>query len=81
VSDILRKVMATNPKMRILLASGYYDLATPYFAADYALDHLEISPALRQNLSVSYFHSGHMMYTHRPSLERLADELRHFVTS
>ena len=79
VSQSLRKVMTMNPTMRVLVANGYYDLATPHFAADYALDHLELSPAIRRNLSVSYFQAGHMMYTHRPSLERLALELRHFV--
>jgi len=68
-----------NPRMRVLVASGYFDLATPHFAADYSIDHLGIPDSLRGNLSVSYYEAGHMMYAHKPSLEKLARELRRFV--
>ena len=77
----LAGAMKYNPGLKVMVNGGYYDLATPYFAADYGLDHLEIPSALRQNLSASYFHSGHMVYTHGPSLERLAGEIRRFVSS
>jgi carboxypeptidase C (cathepsin A) len=79
VGETLRKAMAMNPQMRVLVASGYYDLATPHFAADYSLDHLGIPEALRRNLEVSYYEAGHMMYAHKPSLAKLAGELRRFV--
>ena len=81
VGDTLRKAMSMNPHMRVLVASGYYDFATPHFAADYSLDHLGLAPELRKNISVSYYEAGHMMYAHPPSLARLAAELRGFVTS
>jgi carboxypeptidase C (cathepsin A) len=79
VGDTLRKALAMNPRMRVLVASGYYDLATPHFAADYSLDHLGIPPHLRANIEVSYYEAGHMMYAHKPSLEKLANQLRRFV--
>ena len=79
VGETLRKAMAMNPQMRVLVASGYYDLATPHFAADYSLDHLGIPQKLRGNLEVSYYEAGHMMYAHRPSLVKLAATLRKFV--
>jgi carboxypeptidase C (cathepsin A) len=79
VVEPLRKAMAMNPRMRVLIANGYYDLATPHFATDYAVDHLGIPPDLRKNISVSYYEAGHMMYVHRPSLQKLAAELRRFV--
>ena len=80
VGATLRKAMTMNPKMRVLVASGYYDLATPHFAADFSLDHLGIPPELRTNIEVSYYEAGHMMYAHRPSLAKLAGELRRFVS-
>ena len=80
VGETLRKTMTMNPKMRVLVASGYYDLATPHFAADYSLDHLGIPAGLRGNIEVSYYEAGHMMYAHKPSLARLAGELRRFVS-
>jgi carboxypeptidase C (cathepsin A) len=79
VGDTLRKALAMNPRMRVLVASGYYDLATPHFAADYSLDHLGIPAHLRDNIEVSYYEAGHMMYAHKPSLEKLAATLRRFV--
>jgi carboxypeptidase C (cathepsin A) len=79
VGETLRKAMSMNPHMRVLVASGYYDFATPHFAADYSLDHLNLAPELRGNIRVTYYEAGHMMYAHRPSLEKLARELRTFV--
>jgi carboxypeptidase C (cathepsin A) len=81
VGDTLRKAMTMNPHMRVLVASAYYDLATPHFAADYSIDHLGLAPELRNNVEVSYYEAGHMMYSHMPSLAKLAGELRKFVTA
>lgn len=79
VGETLRKAMSMNPGLRVHVASGYYDLATPYFASDYTLDHLGLEPDLRRNLSTSYYEAGHMMYVHEPSLERLKTELKAVV--
>ncbi|MDJ0790599.1 MAG: peptidase S10 [Acidimicrobiia bacterium] len=81
VSETLRDTMTKNPGMRVYVASGYLDLATPYFATEYTLSHLGIEEALYDNIEVSYFEAGHMMYVHRPSIERLGPELREFVRS
>jgi carboxypeptidase C (cathepsin A) len=75
----LRQAMSMNPRMRVLVANGYYDLATPHFGSDFTVAHLGLAPELRDNVSVSYYEAGHMMYIHRPSLEKLATELRRFV--
>lgn len=81
VGETLRKAMSMNRGMKVLVASGYFDFATPHFAADYSLDHLGLAPELRGNIEVSYYEAGHMMYVHRPSLEKLAAELRRFVSA
>jgi carboxypeptidase C (cathepsin A) len=61
------------------VASGYYDLGTPHAAGDYTLSHLGLRPHMQKNVQVSYFESGHMMYIHKPSLARMAAELKAFV--
>ena len=81
VGETLRKAMSMNPKMRVLVASGYYDFATPHFGADYSITHLGLPPELRDNIAVRYYEAGHMMYAHKPSLAKLAEELRRFVTA
>lgn len=79
VSDTLREAMTKNPHLRVHVMSGYYDLATPYYATRYTFDHLGLEPALRDNVTISHHEAGHMMYVHPPSLEAVGRELRGFV--
>ena len=79
VAETLRKAMSINPKLRVHVASGYYDLATPHLASDYTFDHLGIEPELRRNLEFSYYEAGHMMYVHEASLAALKERLAAFV--
>jgi carboxypeptidase C (cathepsin A) len=81
VSETLRDTMTKNPFLRVYVASGFFDLATPYFATEHTLAHLGIEPELRDNIEVSYFDAGHMMYVHAPSIKRLGTDLRAFVES
>ena len=79
VGETLRKAMSMNPHMKVLVANGYYDFATPHFATDYTFDHLGLHASLRGNITTSCYEAGHMMYVHKPSLEKLAKALREFV--
>lgn len=81
VSETLRDTMTKNPGMKVYVASGYYDLATPYFATEHTLAHLGLEKGLEGNIEVSYFDAGHMMYVHKPSIEKLGADLRAFVDS
>ena len=79
VAETLRKAISYNPNLRVHVANGYYDLATPYFATEHTVRHLALDPTLRDNLSMSYYEAGHMMYVHRPSLLALRDHLAAFL--
>jgi carboxypeptidase C (cathepsin A) len=70
-TDDLKDALTKNPHMRVLIASGYYDLATPYRAVEHTLAGLTLDPSLRKNISIEKYESGHMMYVHAPSLEKL----------
>ena len=61
-AETLRAAMHANPSLRVLIMSGYYDFATPYFASDYTVWHMQLDPSLRDNLKVAYYEAGHMMY-------------------
>ncbi len=80
VGETLRRAMTRNPELRVYVASGYYDLATPYFATDYTFDHLGLDPELRGNVTTGYYESGHMMYIHPPSLRQFRAEVAEFLT-
>jgi len=81
VSETLRKAMSINPHLKVYVANGYYDLATPYFATEYTFNHLSLDPSLRGNVSMGYYEAGHMMYIHEPSLMRMKKELAAFLKS
>ena len=79
VAETLRNAMTHNPFLRVFVGKGYYDLATPFFAAEYTFDHLSLDESLRGHLSGGYYEAGHMMYVHQASLARLKQDLAQFV--
>jgi carboxypeptidase C (cathepsin A) len=78
VSDRLRQAMTKNPALRVFVANGYYDLATPYFATEYTFNHLNLAPALQKHITMGYYEAGHMMYVHKASHEQLKRDLTKF---
>ena len=81
VAETLRRAMTQNPFLHVFVAKGYYDLATPYFAADYTFDHLGLDPTLRGHLSGAYYEAGHMMYVHTSSRLKLKSDIAQFLKS
>jgi carboxypeptidase C (cathepsin A) len=79
MGETLRKAMHQNPALQVLVANGYYDLATPYFATDYTLHHLGLDAAQAANIRSHSYQAGHMMYVHEASLAQLAAHLAEFV--
>jgi carboxypeptidase C (cathepsin A) len=75
----LAVAMKTNPNLKVQLNGGYYDLATPYFAAEYELHQLPIQPALQGNIEMHFYTSGHMVYAHEPDLKALHANVAQFI--
>src|SRR6185436_18490478 len=78
-SEALRRAFARNPYMRLFVASGYYDLATPYFATVYTLSHLGLDPALADHVSTGEYAAGHMMYIDVGELAKLRRDITAFI--
>lgn len=79
VAETLRSAMNKNRFLKVFVANGYYDLATPYYATEYTFNHLGIDAELQQNVTMTYYDSGHMMYIHAPSLAQLKQDLAAFL--
>lgn len=78
----LERAFAINPYMRLFVAEGYYDGATPYYASQYTLAHLSIDPAVaKNNIQVERYAAGHMMYIDEPSARKLRTDLSRFYES
>lgn len=80
VATGLRDAMTRNPELRVFVANGYYDLATPYFAAEWSLEHLGLPEPLRSALTFQRYRAGHMMYTDAGEAAALARDVRDFVS-
>ena len=78
-SEAMRELLSRSTGTRLLVANGYYDLATPHFATEYTFSHMGLDPEIRENVELTYYEAGHMMYVHKPSLEQLAADLREFI--
>jgi carboxypeptidase C (cathepsin A) len=75
----LAVAMKQNPNLKVQLNGGYYDLATPYFAAVYELRQLPIQSALQRNIEMHFYTSGHMVYAHEPDLKALHGNVAAFI--
>ena len=75
----LRKAMAMNPYMKVLVQSGYYDGATTYFDAKYTMWQLDPSGKMKDRLRFEGYRSGHMMYLRSEDLVRSTDDIRDFI--
>jgi len=80
VADKLAEAMRANPDLRVYVGAGYHDGATPHFAAEHTMAHLQIPDELRANIAFHYFEAGHMMYVHEPSRLAQSAQLAEFVT-
>ena len=79
VRENLRRAMAQNPYLNVLVQSGYYDGATTYFNAKYTLWQLDPSGKMRDRLRFEGYRSGHMMYLRREDLQAANEDLREFI--
>jgi carboxypeptidase C (cathepsin A) len=75
----LRSAMIKNPYMKVLVMEGYYDLATPFAAANWTMDHLDLGPQFRQNVSYATYNSGHMVYIDRAEHDKMRRDLVDFM--
>jgi carboxypeptidase C (cathepsin A) len=80
VAETLRKAIAQNPDLKVMVANGYYDLATPFAATNYTFARMQLEPALRSNVSLTYYAGGHMMYIDRAAHRKLHDDIVAFIT-
>ena len=77
-SELLHRAMSRNTNLKVWIANGYYDLATPFFATDYTVRQMGLDPAVRGNVSQTFYEAGHMMYMVPTELARLKADAAKF---
>lgn len=81
VAADLASAIRKNPHLHVFSANGYFDLATPFFATEFDLDHMNLEPALRGNVQFGYYPSGHMIYLNVEALHKLKADLGGFIAN
>jgi len=79
VADTLRSTMLKNPQLKLLVGAGKLDLATPFLASDYTVNHLNLPEELRKNITRTYYPAGHMMYHDAGSRKQLHGDVAGFI--
>lgn len=77
-SETLRAAIHKNPALKVLICNGYFDLATPYFATEYTVNHMFLNSEYQNNISMKYYNGGHMMYTLIDELKVFTNDVRKF---
>ena len=76
VARRLSNALRRNTALRVMVASGYYDYATPFFDAEYTFGRHGIQP---ERIDYTYYEAGHMMYVHGPSFDKFMADVRRFI--
>jgi carboxypeptidase C (cathepsin A) len=79
VDQDLAQAMITNPRLLVQVENGYYDLATPFFATEFTMEHLGLPEALQKNIKEDYYNAGHMMYLHDQDRVSLHNQVAAFI--
>ena len=79
VQGDLVQAMVANPNMVVQVENGYFDMATPFFPAEFTMTHLGLPARLQKNITLNYYQAGHMMYLRDEDRVALRDNLVSFI--
>ncbi len=74
-AEALRSAMTQQGQLKVLVISGYYDVATPFNGIEHTVSHMNLEPSIRKNVSFTYYEAGHMMYIEKKSREKLRKDV------
>jgi carboxypeptidase C (cathepsin A) len=77
----MAQALSRDPNLKVLILNGYYDVATVFYGVEHSIDHLGLSPEIRDNIIMKYYEAGHMMYTHEPSLIKFKKDVAEFINN
>ena len=67
----MTSAMKRNPNLKFLILNGYYDVATVFYGVEYSINHMGLDAELKKNIAMKYYEAGHMLYAHKPSIQKM----------
>jgi len=80
-TSLLRNAMVKNPYMKVMVAAGFFDLATPYYAVEYTFNHMGLHPEMHKRITWDFYQAGHMLYIDSDQHAKLKHDFSEFVQS
>ena len=77
----LVEALLTNPRLQVQAENGWFDMATPFFATEFAVNHLQLPENLRSHITFKYYDSGHMIYLNEQELPKLKDNIGSLIAA
>jgi carboxypeptidase C (cathepsin A) len=81
VSETLRGAMTRQTYLKVLVVAGYYDVACVMHGVEYTVDHMNLDPTIRKNITFAYYESGHMVYIDQKAHDKLHKDVDNFINS
>jgi carboxypeptidase C (cathepsin A) len=81
VAEDLVQALITNPNLQVQTENGWFDLATPFFGTEFAMDHLHLPADLRRHVDFKYYDSGHMIYLNEQELTKLKGNIAELIAA
>jgi carboxypeptidase C (cathepsin A) len=78
-AEALRSAMTQQGHLKVMVISGYYDVATPFNGIEHTISHMSLEPSIRKNVIFTYYEAGHMMYIEKKSREKLHQDVANFI--
>jgi carboxypeptidase C (cathepsin A) len=75
----MAEAMSRDPNVKVLILNGIYDIATVFYGVEYSINHLGLTPEIKDNIIMKYYEAGHMMYTHPPSMAQFKKDVSGFI--
>ena len=75
----MTSAMKRNPNLKFLILNGYYDVATVFYGVEYSLNHMGLNSELKNNITMKYYETGHMLYAHQPSIQQMKKDIDGFI--
>ena len=75
----MAQALSRDPNMKVLILNGIFDLATVFYGVEYSIDHLGLTPEIKDNIIMKYYEASHMKYTHPPSMEKFKSDVARFI--